>query len=80
MNKEKAIPHRMPANKHRRNDSESLMILKHTRQFHEEQNITHSQRISTHNYKEKSSFAIMLVLKANLFQAIDILGDNLSIT
>lgn len=38
-----------------------------------------SKYLHTHNSKRKS-FAIMLVLKTDLFQAIDITGDNLSIT
>lgn len=82
MNKEQALPRRMSTNKYRRSNLESLMILKLTRQFHKEQDIyyTVAKYLHTHNYREKNSFAIMLVLKANLFQAIDILGDGLSIT
>lgn len=60
---------------------ESLMVLKPTTKFHEEQDIFKvSKYFHTHNYKDRSSFVIMLVLKTNLFQAIDILGDNLNTT
>lgn len=56
------------------------MVLKPTRQLHEQQDIFKgSKYFLTHNYKQKNSFTVMLVLRTNLFQAIYILGDNLNI-